>query len=60
MAQPKKYKVMPRMIKSKRAMGLSLIEAKKIELAKQVLNEGLLIAVKTKNSNEVIEIDNFQ
>ncbi len=54
-----KYKLMPRMIKSKRAIGLSLIEAKKIELAKQALNEGLLMAEKAKNSNEVIEINNL-
>jgi tetratricopeptide (TPR) repeat protein len=54
-----KYKLMPRMIKSKRAIGLSLIEARKIELAMHALNEGLLMAEKAKNSKEVIEINNL-
>jgi Histidine kinase len=52
-----RYKLTDRMVKSKRALGLAYIEAKKIILAKEELNGGLELANKSKNAKEIIELN---
>ncbi|MDX2173951.1 MAG: histidine kinase [Bacteroidota bacterium] len=54
-----KYKLYSRLVKSKRAIVLSLMELQKVELAKEQLNEGIELAKKYKNVNEVIEMNNL-